>query len=168
MRLLRHHLGVERGEGVQMRRLFGRHVLGYALGVLTALAGFAVGAAWAGHSATGNVIQACADHDNGTLYRQDRGKKKDGCEKNDTTVEWSITGPQGIQGIQGIQGPKGDTGATGAAGAPGANGTISSASSPNGVFTITLSNAGILLKGPNGDVHVDFSGARLNTTGGQP
>jgi hypothetical protein len=36
------------------------------------------------------------------------------------------------------------------------------------VFTITLSNAGILLKGPNGDVHVDFSGARLNTTGGQP
>lgn len=151
-----------------MRRVFGRQVLGYALGVLTALAGFAVGAAWAGHSATGNVIHACADREDGTLYLQDRGKKKDGCEKRDTTVEWSITGPQGIQGIQGIQGPKGDTGDQGATGAAGAPGSISNASSPNGVFTITLSNAGILLKGPNGDVHVDFSGARMNTIGGQP
>jgi hypothetical protein len=148
-----------------MRRLLGRHVLGYALGLLTALAGFAVGTALAGHSATGNVIHACADHDNGTLYLQDRGKKTDGCEKKDTAVDWSITGPQGIPGIQG---PKGDTGDRGATGATGAQGSISSASSPNGVFTITLSNAGILLKGPNGDVHVDFSGARMNTIGGQP
>ncbi len=148
-----------------MRRVLGRQALGYALGLLTALAGFAVGAAWAGHSATDNAIVACASHEDGTLYLQDRGKKKDGCARHDTTVQWSITGPQGPQGLKGDTGAAGAAGAAGPAGAPG---TISSASSPNGVFTITLSNAGILLKGPNGAVHVDFSGARMNTIGGQP
>ena len=143
-----------------MRRLPRRQVLGYALGLLTALAGFTVGAAWAGHSAAGdNVVRACASHEDGSLYLQDRGRKKDGCKRRDTTVEWSITGPQGLQGIQGQTGDKGATGA---------DGTISNAVSPNGVFTITLSNQGILLKGPNGAVHVDFNGARMNTIGGQP
>ena len=36
-----------------MRRLYRRQFLAYALGLLTATAGFAVGAAWAGHAATG-------------------------------------------------------------------------------------------------------------------
>ena len=145
-----------------MRRVFTRQVLGYALGLLTAFAGFAVGGvAFAGHSAADNTIHACANHEEGTLYLQGTGKHP-GCRKHDTTVEWSITGPQGPQGIQGIQGPKGDQGARGA------DGSVSKAVSPNGVFTITLSNAGILLKGPNGDVHVDFAGVRMNTIGGQP
>lgn len=146
-----------------MKRLLRRQVLGYALGLLTAVAGFTVGAAWAGHSATdNNTITACASHEDGVLYLLDRGQKKPGCHRRDATVTWSITGPQGIQGIQGLQGLQGDKGDQGAAG------TISRAVSPNGVFMITLSNAGILLKGPNGDVHVDFLGARMNTIGGQP
>jgi hypothetical protein len=153
-----------------MRRVFTRQVLGYVLGLLTAFAGFAVGGvAFAGHSATGvtaggsdNTLTACESQVDGSLYLVDRGKKTDGCRKRDTTVMWSITGPQGPQGIQGIQGPKGDQGARGA------DGSVSKAVSPNGVFTITLSNAGILLKGPNGDVHVDFAGVRMNTIGGQP
>jgi hypothetical protein len=148
-----------------MRRLLRRQVLGYALGLLTALAGFTVGAAWAGHAASDNVIHACTAHGNGTLYMQD---STGACKPNDATVVWGITGPQGPQGIQGPKGDKGDTGAQGAPGTPGKDGSISSAVSPNGVFTITLSNAGILLNGPNGAIHVDFSGARMNTIGGQP
>ena len=146
-----------------MKRLLHRQVLGYALGLLTAVAGFAVGAAWAGHSATdNNTITACASHEDGVLYLLDRGQKKPGCHRRDATVTWSITGPQGIQGLPGDKGDKGDKGV------PGNPGSLSNAVSPNGVFTVTLSNAGILLKGPNGDVHVDFLGARMNTIGGQP
>ena len=146
-----------------MKRLLRRQVLGYALGLLTAVAGFAVGAAWAGHSATdNNTITACASHEDGVLYLLDRGQKKPGCHRRDATVTWSITGPQGIQGLPGDKGDKGDKGV------PGNPGSLSNAVSPNGVFTVTLSNAGILLKGPNGDVHVDFLGARMNTIGGQP
>lgn len=152
-----------------MKRLLHRQVLGYALGLLTAVAGFTVGAAWAGHSATGNnTLTACESREDGSLYMFDRGREKDGCRKRDTTVQWSITGPQGLQGIQGIQGLQGTQGLKGDQGTRGADGSLSSAVSPNGVFSITLSNAGILLKGPNGDVHVDFSGARMNTIGGQP
>ncbi len=147
-----------------MRRVFTRQVLGYMLGLLTAFAGFAVGGvAFAGHSATGdNTLTACASQVDGSLYLVDRGKKTDGCRKRDTTVVWSITGPQGIQGPKGDKGDKGDQGPRGA------DGSVSHAVSPNGVFTITLSNSGILLKGPNGDVHVDFAGVRMNTIGGQP
>ena len=144
-----------------MRRLLHRQVLGYALGLLTAVAGFTVGAAWAGHSATdNNTITACASHEDGSLYLVDRGRKSDGCRRRDTTVLWNITGPQGIQGIQGLHGDKGDQGPRGA------DGSVRKAVSPNGVFTLTLSDAGILLKGPNGSVHVDFSGARMLTAGG--
>ena len=147
-----------------MRRLLRRQVLGYALGLLTAVAGFAVGTAWAGHSATdNNTITACASHEDGSLYLMTRGRKHDGCGRRDLTVLWNITGPQGIQGIQGTPGAKGDKGDQGPAGA---DGSVRKAVSPNGVFTLTLSDAGILLKGPNGSVHVDFSGARMLTAGG--
>ena len=147
-----------------MRRLLRRQVLGYTLGLLTALAGFVVGTAWAGHSATdNNTITACASHGDGSLYLFDRGKHLDGCRRRDTTVLWNITGPQGIQGIPGTPGAKGDKGDQGPAGA---DGSVRKAVSPNGVFTLTLSDAGILLKGPNGSVHVDFSGARILTAGG--
>jgi hypothetical protein len=140
-----------------MRRLLRRHVLGYALGLLTALAGFGVGAAWAGHKAGNNTVHACASHGNGALYLQ----TADGtCKPNDATVEWSITGPQGPQGQKGDKGDKGD------AGAQGAPGTINRAVSPNGVFTLTLGDAGILLKGPRGSVTVDFQGVRMSTIGG--
>jgi hypothetical protein len=150
-----------------MKRLLRRQVLAYALGLLTASAGFAVAAAWAGASATGNTITACASKGEGTLYLPSAAKQKENagglCRRGDQTVEWSITGPQGpqgIQGIQGIQGPQGVQGAQGPAG------SITKAVSPNGVFTVTLSNRGILLGGPNGSFTVNFEGARMNTIGG--
>jgi hypothetical protein len=53
-------------------------------------------------------------------------------------------------------------------GAPGANGANGKdgtglAKSPNGQFTMTVSNQGIVLKGPRGKVVVDFAGAHINT-----
>jgi hypothetical protein len=155
-----------------MKRLLRRQVLTYALGVLTASAGFAVAAAWAGTSVTGNTITACASKGEGTLYMPSAAKDKQRenggglCRRGDQTVLWSITGPQGPQGIQGIQGPKGDPGAQGAQGAQGPPGSITRAVSPNGAFTVTLSNRGILLGGPNGSFTVNFEGVGANTIGG--
>lgn len=150
-----------------MRRLSWRQALAYALGLITATAGFAVGAAWAGHAATGGSIQACVRHESGTLYLQNtRSGKKQACDRGDTATSWSITGPQGPQGIQGVTGAAGAAGAPGAAGATGAAGSLNNAVSPNGLYTVTLSDQGILLKGPNGNFTVNLTGVQMNTIGG--
>ena len=154
-----------------MRRLHRRQAVAYVLGVLTAGGGFAVGAAWAGHAAAGdNTVHACTQKGNGTLYLQG---PTGACRPGDQTVEWSITGPQGDTGPQGPKGetgatgPKGETGATGPKGDPGPPGqNILTAESPNGLFTFTVSDSGILIGGPNGTFTVDFAGARMNTIGG--
>lgn len=149
-----------------MRRLSWRQALAYALGLMTATAGFAVGAAWAGHAATGGSIQACVRHESGTLYLQNTRSRKSPCERNDTATSWSITGPQGPQGIQGVPGANGANGAPGATGPAGPAGSLNNAVSPNRLFTITLSNQGILLKGPRGTVTINIAGAQMNTIGG--
>lgn len=140
-----------------MRRLSWRQALAYALGLMTATAGFAVGAAWAGHSASDNSVNACVQKGNGTLYLQTAAGA---CKPGDQTIAWSVTGPQGPKGDQGPIGPIGPTGPTGPAG------SITSAFSPNRLFTITLSNQGILLKGPRGSVTINGYGAQMNTIGG--
>jgi hypothetical protein len=141
-----------------MKRLPGRHALAYALGLGTAVAGFTVGAAWAGHTADSNTITACADKTNGSLYLFDRGtKKRDGCDKGDSTVTWGVVGPQGPQG------PKGDQGAQGERGPAG---TFSRAVSPNGLYTVTFGRQGFTVKGPAGSLVVDRGGAHVVTVGG--
>ena len=102
-----------------MRRLSWRQAMAYALGLLTATAGFAVGAAWAGHAATGGSVQACVSREHGTLYLQNVRNKRQPCDRGDQTIVWAITGPQGPQGQQGTAGTPG---ANGAPGAPGAQG----------------------------------------------
>jgi hypothetical protein len=149
-----------------MQRLFRRQFLAYALGLLTATAGFAVGAAWAGHSATGGSIQACVSRERGTLYLQNTRSRKTPCDRGDTLTAWSITGPQGIQGIQGVTGPAGAAGHDGAAGAAGPAGSLNNARSANGLFTVTLSNQGILLKGPRNTLTISGAGMQMNTIGG--
>jgi hypothetical protein len=149
-----------------MQRVFRRQFLAYALGLLTATAGFAVGAAWAGHSATGGSIQACVRHESGTLYIQNTRNRKTPCQRGDTATSWSITGPQGPQGIQGVAGPAGAPGQPGANGAAGPAGSLNNARSANGLFTITLSNQGILLEGPRNTLTISGAGAQMNTIGG--
>jgi hypothetical protein len=58
-------------------------------------------------------------------------------------------------------------GAKGVDGANGKDGTLTGGlRSPNGLFTLTVSNQGILLRGPRGSVKVDNLGAHMNTIGG--
>ena len=150
-----------------MRRLSWRQALAYALGLMTATAGFAVGAAWAGHAATGGSIQACVRHGSGTLYLQNtRSGKKQACDRGDTTTSWSITGPQGPPGQTGSTGAPGKDGAPGDPGAVGPAGSLNNARSANGLFTVTLSNQGILLKGPRNTITISGSGMQMNTIGG--
>jgi len=150
-----------------MRRLFRRQFLAYALGLMTATAGFAVGAAWAGHAASGGSVQACVAKGRGTLYLQNtRSGKKLACNRGDATIVWAVTGPQGAPGAPGAPGAKGADGAPGATGPAGPAGSLNSARSANGLFTITLSNQGILLKGPRGTLTISGAGAQMNTVGG--
>ena len=151
-----------------MRRLLRRQVLAYVLGLATALAGFAVGAAWAGHTADSNMITACASRHDGSLYLFTHGKKRDGCDKGDSTVTWGITGPQGPAGPTGPQGPQGPAGANGAKGDKGDPGTFSNAVSPNGLYTVNFGDRGITLKGPAGSVTVGRRGVNVNNVGSTP
>ena len=146
-----------------MRRLSWRQALAYALGLMTATAGFAVGAAWAGHTASGGSVQACVNRLLGSLYMQNTISGKRPCLVGDATIEWGITGPQGPPGAQGAAGSPGANGGPGPAGPAG---SLNNARSANGLYTITLSNQGILLKGPRGSVTISGAGAQMNTIGG--
>lgn len=85
------------------------------------------------------------------------------------------TGPQGPQGETGPQGPqgekgdKGDTGATGPQGPQGPAGQSGGAAalkSPNGLFEIEVSNEGILITGPGGNLFVGYASAKLTDRAG--
>ena len=81
------------------------------------------------------------------------------------------TGPKGDTGGQGPVGPKGDTGSAGPQGEtgpagpagpqgpPGEAGGNASLTSPNGLFSIEVSNHGVFIRGPGGTVFVDRYGA---------
>jgi len=82
---------------------------------------------------------------------------KQPCLRGDSTIEWAVTGPQGPAGADGARGPAGQSGPAG---------SLNDARSPNGLYTVTLSNQGILLKGPRGSVTINGYGAQMNTIGG--
>jgi hypothetical protein len=144
-----------------MRRVLRRQVLAYLAGLATALAGFTVGAAWAGKSADSNTIAACADKSGGDLYLLS-ATKTGACKKGDSLVQWSITGPRGPQGEVGPQGPAGPAGPQGPAG------SFTKAKSPNGLYTATLGNNGITISGPAGSLVVNRNGAQIITIQGTP
>jgi hypothetical protein len=71
-------------------------------------------------------------------------------------------GPKGEKGDTGATGPKGDTGPAGQEGPPGPQGPAgggASLTSPNGLFSIEISNRGIFIRGPGGTVFVDHRSA---------
>jgi hypothetical protein len=122
-------------------------------------------------------INACSKKGAGTLYLA--GDK--GCLPGDTAVAWTIKGPQGEpgpagpsgpegpkgdrgdvgpagpSGPEGPQGPSGPQGAQGPSGPSGPAGTFSgSFQSPNGQYSISVTDAGIELRGPgSGRVRLD-------------
>ena len=131
-----------------MHGVFRRQALAYALGLTTAAAGFGVAAAWAGHTASSSTVLACVRRESGTLYLQNVRNKRTPCERGDTATSGASPARRGRRAPRGPTGAAGAAGADGAQGAAGPAGSITSARSPNGLYTITLSNQGILLKGP--------------------
>lgn len=130
----------------------------------------------------GNVIKACYKPSNGTVYILGRDSSRTRCQPGDEAIQWNVqgpkgddgpqgprgaTGPQGPQGETGPQGPKGDTGAqgpqgergpAGPQGPPGSSGSggfDGTYTSPNGLYSLSVTNRGIVLKGPGGALTID-------------
>jgi hypothetical protein len=79
----------------------------------------------------------------------------------------SVTvGAQTSYVCNGTNGSNGTNGTNGTNGAQGPPGTLADAASPNGLFHVTLGDSGIVLKGPNGSVVVNFQGTKV--TGATP
>jgi hypothetical protein len=124
-------------------------------------------AALASH-ATQERINACVKSQNGQVRILPAGQA---CLPSEQAVSWSIEGPQGDPGPAGPAGPQGDTGSAGPQGEtgpagpagpqgpPGEAGGNASLVSPNGLFSIEVSNHGVFIRGPGGTVFVDRYGA---------
>jgi len=115
-------------------------------------------------------INACTKKGSNLLYLADAN----GCQKGDAPVSWSIQGPQGLQGEEGLPGaqgpsgpagepgqtgqtgPSGPAGGGGPSGPSGPAGTFSgSLTSPNGLYSIAVTNSGIVLTGVGGSVRLE-------------
>ena len=82
------------------------------------------------------------------------------------------SGPQGPSGEPGPSGPEGPTGASGPSGPQGASGPSGPAGtfagsfkSPNGLYSLDITDAGILLKGPGGSVKIEAGTLILQGSG---
>lgn len=131
------------------------------------------------------VITGCVNPSGGLRVIADGAT----CKSNETTLTWNRRGPVGPQGPQGEigpvgptgpvgpsgpTGPQGETGPQGPAGTdgspgptgpsgppgpPGASGTASLVS-PNGLFSVEITDSGIVLRGPSSTFVVDRFGQR--------
>ncbi len=105
-----------------------------AASVLTA----GVAVTWSGLAAAAagdTTIQACASTANGAMRVLSAGES---CKSSETTLTWSVTGPQGIPGVQGplgIPGVQGIQGIQGIKGEPGAA-AVAPVQTPVGVLTV--------------------------------
>jgi hypothetical protein len=132
-------------------------------------------------SKASSQINACAKKETGALYLA--GDK--GCKPGDRPLAWNAKGPQGetgppgpsgpqgppgssgLPGPTGPMGPSGPSGPAGATGPAGPPGTFSgSFKSPNGLYSIDVTDAGIQLKGPGGSVKIDQGSVILQGTVG--
>jgi hypothetical protein len=157
------------------------------LGVCVALLGLltAGGVAYAAMSDTGGVINACMLKVTGTIRLYDASAPSSSLVSKpcnaalETPISWNKQGLQGLQGLQGAkgdtgspgsvgpQGPAGKDGTNGAAGAqglqgpPGPKGDAGTFSgtlqSPNGQYSLSLTDTGAVLSGPGGTVKIGSS-----------
>jgi len=77
-------------------------------------------------------------------------------------------GPAGADGADGAPGAPGAPGATGPAGPPGppgASGGAAALTSPNGLFKIQVTNSGIRILGPGGNLYISYASAKLTNRG---
>jgi len=125
----------------------------FALLLCTSLLSVTIAGAF---SQNGSVIYAAVNNNSGHLRLLDGPEAK--LNPNEHLISWNHQGPQGIQGPQGDMGEPGPVGEQGPAGAQGEPGDFSGEfSSPNGDFSITVNDEGIVLAGP-------FTKVTLGTT----
>jgi hypothetical protein len=142
----------------RVRRVGRVPALAFLLGAVT-IGAISLGqtgwAALAPH-ATQERINACVKTKNGKVRILLAGQA---CLRSEQAVSWSITGPRGDTGPAGPKGDTGPTGPTGPQGPAGDSGGNASLTSPNGLFSIEVSNHGVFIRGPGGTVFVDRRGA---------
>jgi hypothetical protein len=101
-----------------------------------------------GDSSTPTQVRLCAVKQTGDLRLLTRGS----CTKNERPLTLSAqgpAGPAGAQGPKGEQGPRGERGPSG------------TVTSPDGRFSVTATDQGIVLAGPSGAL--TFDGTQLST-----
>jgi hypothetical protein len=94
--------------------------LGFATGVLSALAVLVLGVLAAAPQAGAATLYACVNKRTGTARVFTR---RPNCRRNETRVSWNTQGPAGRNGANGKTGATGKTGPAGKNGANGSNGT---------------------------------------------
>jgi hypothetical protein len=116
-----------------------------------AIAGVVVGSALSTVAvASGGTIQGCVDARTGVLRVV---ATADDCRRTESPLTWNEVGPQGDTGEQGEQGEQGEAGTF-----------EGSFASPNGLFTMNVTDSGIVLDGPTGTVEVLASGVNISGT----
>jgi hypothetical protein len=78
------------------------------------------------------------------------------CRSNELPIEWSVTGPPGPPGPEGPAGPAGQDGEDGTP----FSGTFTS---PNGQYSLSVTDAGIRLAGVGSTILLDATGIRVDS-----
>lgn len=142
-----------------LRRLPSLLVVSLAAFAGAAGVAYATTALSSAHQAT-SVIQACENPGNGTLRVV--ADNTTGCHANETAVTWNVVGPQGPPGPQGDTGPQGLQGDTGPQGPAGTfTGTFTS---PNGDYSLHVTDTGISLQGPAGRIGLTSGELRIESS----
>jgi hypothetical protein len=118
-----------------MKSLSRRTIVAFALGALCAAA---IGAGTAAYAFSGSeVVSACYVPTTGALYVVGRDDTQKTCKLGHVPIAWNTEGPQGPQGPAG---------------------TFSgSFRSPNGLYSLSVTDSGITLAGPAASVDVGAS-----------
>ena len=124
----------------------------------SAAVGFVVGASIAtivgvsAHGGDSTRIHACVNDAGGLRIVA----AAESCKLNETPLDWSV---QGAKGDTGLQGPKGDQGE------PGPPGTFAGVfTSPNAAYTLSVTDTGIQMAGPEGVIRITSNGVELAGT----
>jgi hypothetical protein len=115
----------------------------------------------------GSVYRACMLKNVGTVRLIDpslpSGNLMSHCSALEAPVSWDQKGQAGPAGPAGPSGDKGDKGDPGVQGPPGAFG--GALTSPDGQYSISVTDAGIVLRAPGATARLEGSDIRLDSAG---
>lgn len=117
------------------------------------------GTAWAAIPGAGGTISACYTKIGGVLRVIDAEAGK-ACTALENPISWNQQGRQGEAGSQGPQGEPGPQGPEGPAGT--FSGTFES---PNGAYSISVTDDGIVLSGPSASIEIGAASIDIKAAG---